>query len=225
MSVDPGELRARDPDRWFATLLAPAPVRAAWMACHALDLTLLDLALGTREPMLAEIKLAWWREQLDRLDRAPAPAEPVLAALKAEVLPHVPGAVLARMEDGMLPLALGAELDARAARAHADGRGGTLFAACARLLGAGDTGTARAWGRLWALGELRRIGIVEAADAPALWAVAKPELDALGPKVRGSLGLLKGLAVLGARDLAAPALAPRGGAGRQGLLIRLKFVG
>ena len=96
-------MRAGDRDRYLATLYAPAPVRPALFALWALDLELGAVVTGASDAMIAEIKLAWWREALERLDHAPPPAQPVLQALAAEVLPRgVTGAALARLEDGWL---------------------------------------------------------------------------------------------------------------------------
>jgi phytoene synthase len=66
----------------------------------------LDAALGAvltsgREPLIKQIKLAWWRDALEALDRNPAPAEPVLEAVGEHVLPRgVTGAQLAAMQEG-----------------------------------------------------------------------------------------------------------------------------
>ena len=40
---------------------------------------------GGREPLISRIKLAWWRDALEALDGGPAPSEPVLQAVAAEL--------------------------------------------------------------------------------------------------------------------------------------------
>lgn len=100
------------------------------MALWALDLEFAQLARAATEPMLAEIKLAWWREALARLDIAPPPPQPLLRELAAQVLPlGVPGGELAKLEDRWLAW-LGGE-----AYAAADTR--RLFELASRLLGPG----------------------------------------------------------------------------------------
>lgn len=142
-------MRAGDRDRWLVTLWAPAAARAGLFALWALDLALVRIVETTTEPRLGEIRLAWWREALQRLDTAPPPPEPVLNALATAVLPRVTGAALAGLEDGALAW-LGGD-PGEAARL----RGQALFAAAALLLGGGDPGGA---GASWAAGDLARRG-------------------------------------------------------------------
>lgn len=126
-------------------------------ALFALDLTFARVVETTTEPRLGEIRLAWWREALAQLDTAPPPAEPVLTALAAAVLPRVSGAVMAGLEDGALSWLAGDF--AEAARL----RGGQLFGAATALLGGGDAGSA---GEAWAAGDLRRRGQLTSAVLP-----------------------------------------------------------
>ncbi len=82
------------------------------MALWALDLELGSVVENASEPMIAEIKLAWWREALARLDTAPPPAQPLLQALAAEVLPRgVTGAELSGLEDRWLARLTGEAAD------------------------------------------------------------------------------------------------------------------
>ena len=212
-----GLVRDRDRDRYVATLHSPAAARPALFALHALDLELAQVVAATTEPMLGEIRLAWWREQLARLDGGAVPAQPVLAALAAEVLPRgISGQILEPLEDAMLVLLLEPAPDAAGLQRYAEARGATLFAAMAKVLG-GDVAAARALGRAWALGELTRPGLRRTGfDAGGPGTV--PPL----PRVERALRPLLGLAQLARADLAAVAssrtLAPRGSAGRQARL-------
>ena len=150
---------------------------------------------GGRERELSRIRLAWWREALERLDREPPPAEPVLQAVAAHGLP---GPELAAMTGGWEEL-LAAEPLGEAALAHyAAARGGALFRHSARLLGlAGHP--VEAAGRCWALVDLARRSADPAEAAAARAAAAKEEDDARWPRPLRPLGML---AVLAARDLA-----------------------
>ena len=69
-------VRDGDLDRYLATLYAPSAARPGLFALHALDLEMAAVVRSTTEPMLGEIRLAWWREQLDKLDRQAPPAQP-----------------------------------------------------------------------------------------------------------------------------------------------------
>lgn len=147
LEIITAELQARDRDRWLACLYAPASARPGLIALFALDCELAQLVASTTEPMLGEIRLAWWRERLEELDAGKAPAQPLLAALRDHALPTLRGADLAGLEDRWLAL-IGSE---DVPPAHIEG-GGLLFALAARLLG-GDEATGHALGRAWVLGE------------------------------------------------------------------------
>ena len=190
-------VRERDADRYIATLWAPAAARPGLFALHALDLELLGVVRTTTEPMLGRIRLAWWRERLVGLGAGEVPAQPVLAALAAHVVPAVRGADLAGLEDAMLTL-LDEPPDVAA---HARLRGGVLFGAAARLLG-GDAAAGASLGAVWAAGEAYRLGRA---------AVPMPPL----PDTAAALRPLRALARLAQRDLAAIVPAPRGSAERQ----------
>ena len=225
MPADPTDpavvVRSRDRDRYLATLYSPAAVRPALFALHALDLELAGVVATTTEAMLGEIRLAWWREALTRLDTAPPPAQPLLAALAAHALPlGVKGQALEPLEDGFLSLLLDERLAGAALDDHLDRRGGTLFGACATALGVAQP-SARSLGRVWALGQLVRPGVkappVDPADARRIAGVAFPAR--LVPALR-PLAALADFAVadvaraLGDRPLGVP-----GSAGRQARLL------
>ena len=71
--LDPTVRRA-DPDRWLSSRFIADPVkRADVVAIYAFNQELARTALGAREPMVAEIRLTWWREGLDDLLAGKAP--------------------------------------------------------------------------------------------------------------------------------------------------------
>jgi phytoene/squalene synthetase len=55
-------VRAADPDRYFASLFAPAPHRPYLHALYAFNHEVAHVAESVREPMLGAIRLEWWRE-------------------------------------------------------------------------------------------------------------------------------------------------------------------
>jgi phytoene synthase len=134
----------------------PAAVRPAIGALWRLDVTLGAVLATGRDPMVSRIRLAWWREALERLDSAPPPAEPLLQDLAAHVVPRsVTGAELAAMEEGWAVLLADGPLDDTALRSYADARGGRLFGLSARLLNGAEEVLAEAGAR-WALLDLAR---------------------------------------------------------------------
>jgi phytoene synthase len=189
-----------DSDRRLALAYTPARTRPALEALWRLDVTLGAVIARGREPIVARIRLAWWREALERLDAAPPPPEPVLQALAALVLPAgVGGADLAGMEEGWSILLAEGPLDTEALQAYARLRGGLLFRHSARLLGAaGDFEPA---GARWALVDLARHSTNPAEAAAALKAAAGIAQEGAWPKPLRPLAMLS---LLARRDLETP---------------------
>lgn len=223
------ELRARDRERWLSTLWAAAEARPAMVALHAYDLEQQRVVAEAREPMLAEIRLAWWREQLEALaDGKPAPPQPLLRALRHDARPRgVDLAALTVLEEGYLPLLTEGPLDPLAiARA----RGAPLFSALmtallGRPLTNAEVADAGAAGTRWALSKLWRGGW---GQAEARLATLLP--PPLPPAPEGRLpGPLAGLDALAADDWDRlqqnRPLAPPASAGRQWKLARAALFG
>lgn len=144
-----------DPERRLALAYVPAAIRPALEALWRLDATLATILATGTQPLVSQMRLAWWREALQRLDTAPPPAEPLLQALAAQVLPTVSGAELAELEEAWLILLADAPLGAEELDDYAALRGGLLFAYSARLLGDSAFPVDRA-GKAWALADLAR---------------------------------------------------------------------
>lgn len=182
----------------LALASAPEPARAALQALWALDAALGRVVAAGREPMIVRIRLAWWREALERLDREPPPNEPVLEGLARAVLPRgVTGVELAQMESGWALLPGDQPITPDALDAYARARGGLLFRHAARLLGGNvDVGAA---GEAWALIDLARHSTEKADVAAALAAARRRLLPARWPRALRPLGMLT---VLAQRDLA-----------------------
>ncbi len=177
---------------------APADARDALAALLALDARLGAILRTTREPLVGQMRLTWWYEALAALDHAPAPAEPVLAALRRAAVARVPGAVLARQVEGWEAL-LETPLTVAAAEAHARARGGGLFGAAAALLETpADDMISRA-GEGWALADLaRHLSDPTVADAARTAALSRVSdaLDRRWPTRARALGALAWLARL-----------------------------
>jgi 15-cis-phytoene synthase len=142
-----------DPEVALAITYAPAATRPALLALFSLDARLGGIVATTTEPMIGMMRLAWWREALEKLDHDDAPAEPLLQDLKREVLTRgVTGTTLANIEDGWTALIDG-EPDPEAMERHGRERGANLFRAAGTLLG-GDDARLHAAGALWALSDL-----------------------------------------------------------------------
>jgi 15-cis-phytoene synthase len=65
-------VRAADPDRYFATLFAPAGRRPFLFALYAFHAEVARVAETVREPMLGAIRLEWWRETCEAASKGTA---------------------------------------------------------------------------------------------------------------------------------------------------------
>ncbi len=142
-------------DRWLdlAFSYAPDGARDAIAALFALDAALGNVLRTTREPLVGQMRLAWWREALQRLDEAGAPAEPVLQSLAATVLPlGITGRALGEMVDAWEPL-LG-DSGAEWIDDHARLRGRKLFAMAGVAAEAAASDPIGEAGEGWALADL-----------------------------------------------------------------------
>jgi len=135
----------------LALAYAPARSREAMAAVFALDARLGKLGAKASEPVITQIKLAWWRDQFGGPVESWARGEPVLERLAGC---GVPGEKLIGLVDGWEILLIAANLDAEVAQGFAQGRA-SACAAVTLAVGEGDrTEAAMEIGRLWALAEL-----------------------------------------------------------------------
>lgn len=182
---------------------APASARDGFAALLDLDHQLASILQSTTEPMIGQMRLTWWFEALEKLDREPAPAHPVLQRLASSVLPGgVRGADLAPMIEGWEALLDDGESldDVRVGR-HAEARGGVLFAFIGQLLrqaGMAPLGTA------WARADLAQ-HVSDHGVRAQITGVALLELDTVlaGKSPKAARGL-SGLAVLAREGLRHP---------------------
>jgi phytoene synthase len=210
-----------DPDRVLALSYVPAARRPALEALWRLDVALGAVLAGGREPMISRIKLAWWREALEKLDRERAPAEPVLQALAAHVLPAgVTGAELAELVEAWEVLLSSEPLTPEELALYAAARGRLLFLYSAGLLG--GEGPAGA-GERWALVDLARHSNEADAEAAIAAARAQPPTERWPVRLR-PLGML---AALAARDAepGGPRWELQGAPARMLRMLRLRLTG
>jgi phytoene synthase len=191
---------------------APASRRRALSALLRLDDRLANLVQTTSQPALGQLRLAWWREALARLDTQPPPGEPVLQELAASVLPlGISGASLVPIVHGWEVLVEEIELDHDALRRFAEGRG-QLFVVAGAVMKASARDPLATAGQGWALADLARHLRVpaEAAEARAMASALLDKATTVRWSRNGrALGALAHLARL---DLRAPGSEPPVGA-------------
>lgn len=147
----------------LALAYAPAWARLPTLALFALDTRLAGLLRNSREPMLAQLRLAWWRENLERNGEGWPAGEPLLAALRSWNGRHK---ALAPLVDGWEALTGPAPLPRDALEAMVAGRGAAFAALAAALGKPAEAGAASELGRKWAIADLAmRLGNSEEREA------------------------------------------------------------
>jgi 15-cis-phytoene synthase len=134
--------RAGEPDRYLAALLAPPAAREGLLALASFSAELGRIGhLVTREPMMGEIRLQWWRDALEPAGPGMRTGNPVADALRAAVTKHdLSAPLLLGMIDAHAsdlegePFPTEAALDAYLAASE-----GAQFALAARTLGGAAT--------------------------------------------------------------------------------------
>ena len=174
MSDDDGDLdalvRRVDPDRWLAgRFIADPERRADVIALYALNYELSRAAEVASQPLIGEMRLAWWREALDEIfEGRPVRRHPVALALSEAVARRrLAREGLEALIDGRLrelePWPLGEE----EVQDYLDATAGCLMTLAAGVLAPGVAGDLRSAGRAWGLAGLLRIG----GRLPPAWAV------------------------------------------------------
>ncbi len=202
-------------DRDLVRFYWPVELRPAFDALFAIDDALAEVVMTSTQPALGAIRLAWWREMLQRLDTNPPPPEPRLQAAASDLLPRgVTGAMLAKLEDGWATL-----LDEVPDVALVGERGTRLFELAARLLDIEfNDETLGVAGRLFAGVDVGRRGMVD---------IAAGSSGSGGPRISRRARPLTGLAALAARDLrrGGPPFEPEATPGRAWALLRHRLFG
>ena len=200
-------------DRDLVRLYWPVGLRPAFDALMDIDDAFADVVATSSQPALGAIRTAWWREALERLDTAPPPAEPRLAAAAALLLPRgIEGSSLARLEDGWSTL-----FDERPDQRRVEESGAILFEIAGRLLGDKDELLPEA-GRVHAMAKVARRGLHPGAPV---------DLERLkGHRFARSLRPITALARLAVLDIrSSPDFEPEATPRRAGALLAHRLFG
>lgn len=159
-------VRNGDPDRFLAAMAAPPAARLVLFPIYALNVEVARAPWVTAEPMIAEIRLQWWRDALDEIAEGKPPRRHEVVTPLADIIDAEGAAILdravaaRRWEIAREPFTRDDQL-----LGHLDDQAGSLMWAAARALGATDEAA------------LRGIGV---AGGLAGWLAAVPELEARG---------------------------------------------
>jgi phytoene synthase len=209
----------------LALSYVPRPQRFRLADLFALDAALGNVVRTTREPMVGRIRLAWWRERLQELDRDIVPAEPNLEA-SARLIASTPltGALLSELPDRWEPLMEDFPWRGDTIGAVAN-RGVTLFGLASILLGGEQPDLALLGGSLWSLVDVAK----HCSDAESrflLVDVARGRLGDFRGTAEDAVRPLTMLGLLARRDLERwPEIEPEATPGRAWAMVRHKLTG
>ena len=165
------QVRAADPDRWLSSrFVSDAQARADLIALYAFETELLAIPTRVTQPLLAEMRYVWWRDQMDGVFAGlPRKGHPVLEALTD---------VVARR--GLERPAFDGLIEAHIGRVHGEPHDvdafyvGPMQAAVRVLAGGGHDAAVVEAGRVWGMAQTG-----QAREAAALRPAARAQLRAL----------------------------------------------
>lgn len=139
-----GLVERGDPDRFRTILAAPLDARRRLLPLYAFNLEVARAPWLTTEPMIAEMRLQWWRDVLEEIASGGPVRRHEVATPLAEVLTPDDARALDPLVAAHRWACYSDPFDHTAAfTAHIDATGGTLMAVAARILGATNTAPAQ----------------------------------------------------------------------------------
>ena len=160
-----------DPDRFLSTMAAPVAAREALFPLYAFNLEVARAPWVTAEPMIAEMRLQWWKDALDEIAEGAAPrAHEVVQPLAEVVRRGMPVDPLLNLIEARRRDILRAPFEENADLVdYLDATGGNLMWAAALAVGGAADGQSA----------IRAVG---KAAALASWFQAVPALEASGQR-------------------------------------------
>lgn len=158
------DVRDADSDRWLSSrFVGAAQARADLIALYAFEAELLSIPTRVTQPLLAEMRYAWWREQMDGVFSGVArKGHPVLEALTDLVSRH-----------DLDRAAFDALIEAHIGRVHGEPHDldafyvGPMQVAVCILAGPGHEAKVVEAGRVWGLTQVGRQDEAEALRSDA----------------------------------------------------------
>ena len=158
------QVRKADPDRWLSSrFVGDDRARADLITLYAFEAELMSIPTRVTQPLLAEMRYAWWREQMDGVFAGTArKGHPVLEALTDLVARH-----------GLDREPFDALIEAHIDRVHGEPHDldafyrGPMQVAVRMLAGPGHEAEVVEAGRVWGLSQVGRFDEAEALRATA----------------------------------------------------------
>ncbi|WP_170413542.1 squalene/phytoene synthase family protein [Ruegeria atlantica] len=166
-------LHRADPDRFMAAMAAPVPARAVLFPIYALNIEVARAPWVTQEPMIAEMRLQWWRDALQEIAEGPTVRRhEVVTPLSRVLSPHLASMMDEYVAVRRWDIYRDPFEDEDHFDAYINHSAGTLMVVAAQALGSADEEVVRDFGYA--------VGV-------ANWLRAIPDLEA-----RGRIPLLDG---------------------------------
>jgi len=162
-----GLVERGDPDRFLATMAAPPAARPALFTLYAFNLEVARAPWVTKEPLLARMRLQFWRDVVEGAGKEPPGAHEVARPLAALIEDKaLPGFLFLQMIDAReADIERAPFSDDAALWEYLEGTSGALMALAVRALGGRADAVALEWG---------------AAQGMANYLMAVPALEAAG---------------------------------------------
>ena len=137
-------VRKGDPDRFLAAMAAPPDARSVLLAIYAFNVEVARAPWVTSEPLIAQMRLQWWRDALDEIAQG-VPVRPhQVATTLAQVIGTEAARSLLSVIDARAWDIAGARFeDSAALWVHLEAGSGALFRVTAEALGGGGRVAAR----------------------------------------------------------------------------------
>ena len=191
------DLEQKPPETRIALAYCAADRREQVMLALALDQRLGQLVARTSEPMLGQIRLAWWREALQQAPAQRPQGDAVLDGISQGWLG--PAAPLIALVDGWEHMLREEALSRDAALACSAARADALLAASDLAPGARGHDAARCAGMIWALADLA--AKISSPDERALLIDTARAISAPTTRLPAKARALAVLGALGRRSL------------------------
>ncbi|NJM49665.1 MAG: squalene/phytoene synthase family protein [Sphingomonadales bacterium] len=197
------DLEALSPPKRLAVAYTPRTIRANFALLLLFDSRLGEIVQRTSEPLIGQMRLAWWRDVLAKPAKDRPSGEPLIALLNDVDAPVVHEAML-HILSGWEELIAAEHWEEMILRRHATYRATGLFESYAKLSAAiGDNETIIETGARWALTDcLHYCATQEQYEAVKKWSLEPKkiqlvrELRPLSILARSSAGNICGFSLL-----------------------------
>ena len=209
------------PEYRIALAYAHPDDRLAYHAMFELDRRLADIVAGSSEPMIGQLRLAWWRDVLGKQPGDRPNGEPLVAALNTAWGAHSGG--LGTLVDAWEGILLAETLDRNAALQFTEGRGASWTALASGPFAGENPSEITLAAQAWFLADL--LSHLSDAEEREVVAALADSTQLRSTRLPRRLRPLAILSALGSRALAAGGISPMEGRGAALLALRIGIFG